>query len=88
MIYGLVAPFKAEKRKVNVDDVWFRVSPLSLSLRAGDSSRLPSFNLASLSGNLSFISIFSSDLIKLGFFVFYREGHRLAEKLLLIIFIF
>ena len=32
VIYGLVASFKAEKRKVNVGDVWFRVLPLSLSL--------------------------------------------------------
>ena len=32
VIYGLVASFKAEKRKVNVDNEWFRVSPLSLSL--------------------------------------------------------
>ena len=31
-IYGLVASFKAEKRKVNVGDAWFQVSPLSLSL--------------------------------------------------------
>ena len=32
VIYDLVASFKAEKRKVNVGDAWFRVSPLSLSL--------------------------------------------------------
>ena len=32
VIYGLVTFFKAEKRKVNVGDVWFRVSPPSLSL--------------------------------------------------------
>ena len=32
VIYGLVAPFKAEKRKLNVGDTWFRVSPLSLCL--------------------------------------------------------
>ena len=40
--------------------------------------------------NLSFISFFSSDRIRLGFLwvFFYRECHGLAEKLLLIIFIF
>ena len=32
VIYDLVASFKAEKRKVNVGDAWFRVSLLSLSL--------------------------------------------------------
>ena len=32
VIYGLVASFKEEKRKVNMGDAWFRVSPLSLSL--------------------------------------------------------
>ena len=31
VICDLVASFKAEKRKVNVGDAWFRVSPLSLS---------------------------------------------------------
>ena len=35
MIYGLVATNKAEKRKVNVGDAWFRVSPPSLFCRAG-----------------------------------------------------
>ena len=32
VIYDLVASFKADKRIANVGDVWFRVSPLSLSL--------------------------------------------------------
>ena len=31
VIYGLVASSKAEKRKINVGDAWFRVSPLFLS---------------------------------------------------------
>ena len=31
VIYDLVASFKIEKKKVNMGDVWFRVSPLSLS---------------------------------------------------------
>ena len=32
VIYGLVASFKTEKRKVSVGDKWFRVSPLSVCL--------------------------------------------------------
>ena len=32
VIYGLIASFKAEKRKVSASDAWFQVSPLSLSL--------------------------------------------------------
>ena len=32
VIYELAASFKAEKRKVNVSDAWFRVSPLSVCL--------------------------------------------------------
>ena len=32
VIYGLVASFKAEKRKVNVGDAWFRVLPLSVGV--------------------------------------------------------
>ena len=61
-----------------------------LSLRVGVSSLLVSsafFWTAPLSRNLSFIAFFSSDRINWVFFVFYREGHGLAEKLLLIIFI-
>ena len=78
MIYGLVASFKAEKRKVNVDDAWFRVSPLSVCLSVclshlefwSADCRLPFFLSAPLSRNLSFISFFSSDRIKLGFLCF------------------
>ena len=33
VIYSLVASFKA-KKKANVGDVWFQVSPISLFLRA------------------------------------------------------
>ena len=105
VIYGLVASFKVEKRKVYVGDVWFWVSPLSfslslslslslfsLSLRVGILvcwCRLPSFYLALQSWNLSFKAffVFRSDQIGFSLF-FYREGHGLAEKLLLIIFIF
>ena len=54
---------------------------------------LPSFDLAPLSRNLSFIVffVFQSDQIGFSLFVclfFYREGHGLTEKWLLIIFIF
>ena len=50
---------------------------------------LPSFDLALLSRNLSFIAFISSEQINWVFFgVFYHEGHGLAKKLLLIIFIF
>ena len=65
---------------------------LSLSLSQNWSSSLLVvcvLLICQLSINLSFISFFSSDPIKLGFHCFfYHKGHRLAEKLLLIIFIF
>ena len=38
VIYDFVATFKAEKRKVNVGDAWFRVSPIILSLSQSWSS--------------------------------------------------
>ena len=97
VFYGLVASFKAAKRKANVGDAWFRVSPLSVCLSVSLSLSIgvlvcglssAFFWSASLSRNLSFISFFSSDRIRSGFLCFYREGHGLAEKLLLIIFIF
>ena len=115
VISGLVASFKAEKRKFNMGDAWFRVSPLSLclclclsvclslslslshslslslSLSLPDFYRLPSFDLALQSRNLSFISFFLcwSDQIGFSLFiVFNREGHGFAENWLLIIFIF
>ena len=72
VIYELVTFFKVEKRKVNVGDAWFRVSLLSLSLSL--SVRVHCFSL-----------LIWSDWV---FFVFYRGGHGLAKKLLLIIFIF
>ena len=66
-------------------------APLSLSLShsvgvlvRGLSSAF--FWSATLSRNLSFISFFSSDRIRLGFLSFYCEGQGLAEKLLLNIF--
>ena len=42
VIYELVASFKAEKRKVNVGDAWFRVWPISVSLSIGVLVRGPS----------------------------------------------
>ena len=83
VIYGLVASFKAEKRKVNVGDAWFRVLPLSPSLSLclslclfqlefwSADCRLPSFDLFPLSRNLSFITFFSLDRIRLGFLCFF-----------------
>ena len=52
--------------------------------------RLPSFDLAPLSRNLHLIEFLSSIRSNCFFFLFcfYREGHGLAEKLLLVIFIF
>ena len=103
VIYGLVTSFKAEKRKVNVDDAWFRVSPLSLSLslslRVWSSSlRVSSvfFWSSSAVEKFVFFSVFLFWSDQLGFllffffffFFFYSEGHGLVEKLLLIIFIF
>ena len=42
VFYELVVSFKAEKRKVNVGDVWFQVSPPSLSFSVGVLVRGPS----------------------------------------------
>ena len=97
MIYELVASFKAEKRKVNEGDASFRVSPLSLSLSLSCSPslsvgvlvhldrHLPSFDLYPQSRNLTFISFFFPDQIRLGFLCFLlRKG--LSQKLLLITF--
>ena len=85
VIYELVASFKAEKRKVNVGDAWFLVSPLSLS-----SSQLEywsvdrhrsSFDLCPLERNLSFISFFSSDRTRLGFLYFLPPRSRIGRKI-------
>ena len=91
VIYELVALFKAEKRKVNVGDAWFRVSPLSfpqLEFWSADPC-LPSFDLSRCREICLwyrfFVSLIGSDW---DFFVFFHEGHGLAEKLLLLIFIF
>ena len=67
VIYSLVASFKAEKSKVNVNDAWFRLSPLSLSLSLPQSWSSSLLVVGLLSRNSSFISFFSSYRIKLGF---------------------
>ena len=72
----------------------FRVSPPSLSLSLSQlefwfaDCRLSSSDHTPLLRNLYFISFFPSDRIRWVFFIFYREDHGLAEKLLLIFFIF
>ena len=97
VIKELVASFKAEKRKVNVGDAWFRVSTLSLSLSLSLSLNWSSGLQTAVCLLLirvrwqeicllhRFSLLIGSDWV---FFVFYREGHGLAEKLLLTIFIF
>ena len=88
VVYGLVTSFKAEKRKVNVDDAWFQVSPLSLSLSFFLSEleflvcwcHLPSFDLALLSRNLSFIGVFFL-LDQLGFLCFLSRRSRIGRKI-------
>ena len=100
MIYGLVASFKAEKRKVSVGDAWFRVPPslsinLSLSLSLSLSLRVGVLVCGSVCLLLVAVEkfvfyivfLFQSDQIGFSLGVF-CEGHGLAEKLLLIIFIF
>ena len=79
MIYGLVSSFKAEKKKVNVGFEFC----LSLSLSELGSSlqgHLSSFDLISLTRNLSFIVFFSLDQINWVFFLFYRSL-RLSDKI-------
>ena len=82
VIYGLVASFKAEKRKVDVGDAWFRVSPSfsELTFRVCW-RRLPSFELVPLSRNLSFMSFFSSDRIKLGFLYLLLRRSSIDRKI-------
>ena len=90
VIYGLVASFKAEKRKVNVGDAWFQVLPWSLFVSVSVAlslsqlefwsvdSCLPSFDLSLQSRNLSFILFFSFDQIKLGFLCFLPWKSRIG----------
>ena len=89
VIYGLVASFNAEKRKVNVSDAWFRVPPLSLylSVRVGvlvSGCRPPSFDLAPLSRNLSFIAffVFRSDQIGFSLLFFLPRKSRTDRKII------
>ena len=88
--YDFVTSFKAEKRKVNVGDVWFRVSPLSLSLSAGVlvcGCSFPFLWSGSTVEKFVFYRIFvfwiGSNWV---FFVFYHERHGLAKKLCLFLF--
>ena len=67
--YGLFASFKVGNRKVNVGDAWFWVSPLSVSLSLSQLEfwSVDFFWSGPLFRNLSFISFFSSDQIRLVF---------------------
>ena len=91
VIYELVASFKAEKRKVNVDDTWFWVSPLFLSLSWSSGLRTVACLLLiwhrcrEICLLYCFSLLIGSDWV---FFVFHREGNGLAEKLLFIILFF
>ena len=74
------------EEEVNMGDVWFRVS-----LFLGVSSLLVSsafFWSAPLSRNLSFISFFSSDWIKLGFLCFLPRRSRIGRKIIFNCFYF
>ena len=93
VIFGLVASFKAVKRKVNVGDAWFRVSPLSVSLSlswSSDSRTVVCLLLIWPHCRKNCLLYHFSLLVgsNLVFLVFYCEGHGSAEKLLWIIFIF
>ena len=100
VIYGLVASIKAKKKKVIVGDAWFRISPLSLFSLSQLGFWICWCRLLFWSGptvkKYIFYIVFLFWLDRIGsdqigfslFFVFYRKCHRLAEKLLLIIFIF
>ena len=95
VIYRLVTSFKAEKRKVNVSDVWFWVSPLSPSLCLSLSWSSGLWNVVCLHlicstvKKFAFYIVFLFWLDQIGFsLLFYHETHWLAKKLLLIIFIF
>ena len=92
VIYRLIASFKEEKRKVNVDDAGFRISPSSLSLSQLEflsaDCHLPSFDLAPLSRNLSFILFSSSDQIKFGFLGFFTAKVTDCPKNYFYLFLF
>ena len=92
VIYELVISFKAG-RKVNVGNAWFRVLCLSLCLCLSVClslsqlefcvcwCHLPSFDLRLLSRNLSFITFFSSDRIRLGFLSFLPRRSQIGRKI-------
>ena len=74
VIYVLVASFKEEKRKINVCDAWFRVSPISLTLRAGllvCGCHLPSFDFGSVVVKFVFCSVFVFRSDQIGFSLFF-----------------
>ena len=73
VIYDLVASFKAEKRKVIVGDVWFRVSSLSLS-QSWSSSLWISFAFFWSDSSVEkfvFYSVFVFLLEQIGFSLFF-----------------
>ena len=86
VIYGLVTSFKAEKRIVNVG---FKFCPPSLRWSSGQQTVVCLLLIWPCCREICLLYRFS---LLIGsnwvFFVFYRESHGLAEKLLLIIFIF
>ena len=85
MVYELVASFKAEKKKVNVGDAWFLSLSWSSGLRTVVCLLLIWPRCREICLLYHFSLLVGSDWV---FFVIYHEGHRLAEKLLLISFIF
>ena len=92
VIYRLVASFKAEKRKVNMGDAWFRFLPLSLSFSQSSGLWTVVCLLLIWPRNREICLLYRfiySDQIRLGFlWFFYCESHGLAKKILLIILIF
>ena len=100
VIYGLVASFKGEKRKVNVGDAWFRVLSLSLSVCLSvclsltqlefwsAECRLPSLDLAPLSRNLSFYIVFLFWSDQIVFFCFLQRRSRIGQKIIFNYFYF
>ena len=81
VIYDLVTSVKAEKRKVNVGDAWFRVStPLSLALSCSVDSYLLLFWSASTVEKFVFyiVFLFWSDQNWAFFGFFFRIGRKIT----------
>ena len=91
VISGLVTSFKAEKRKVNVDDAWFRVSPLSLSLSWSSGLQIvvcfPLICSAIEKFVFFIVFLFWSDQIGF-FFVFLLQKSRIGWKITFVYIIF